>query len=197
MPVAACDNVTGLILAGGPGAHMAGTDKGLVELRGRPLVAHAIERLTPQVASVMISANRNLERYRSFGPRVFRDAGGLGIEYPGPLAGIEAGLAHAQTAWVAVVPCDAPNFPETLVPRLADALNERGVTAACARVDGRLQPVFCLLAVMQLPSLRDYISRGGWAVYRWLETAGAAAVDFEETIAFQRFSTSEALLDGR
>ncbi len=197
MPLAGCDNVTGLILAGGPGARMAGADNGLVELHGRPLVAHVIERLTPQVANVMISANRNLERYRSFGPRVFRDAGGLGVEYPGPLAGIEAGLAHAQTPWVAVVPCNAPNFPGALVPRLADAVNERGVAAVCARVDGRLQPVFCLLAVMQLPSLRDYVARGGRAVYRWLEAAGVAAVDFEETLAFQRVSADEALLDGR
>jgi len=114
MPLAAADRITGLIFAGGRGRCMGGTDRGLVAFQGQPLVAHAVESLAPQVVGGMISANRNFERYRSFASRVVGDSVG---DCPGPLAGIEAGLAHAPTAWMVVVPCDAPRLPRT---RLAD-----------------------------------------------------------------------------
>lgn len=172
---------------------MGGADKGLVVFRNRPLVAHAIERLAPQVATLMISANRNLERYRAFTPRVFGDA--AGSAFPGPLAGIEAGLSHAPTPWLAVVPCDAPELPRTLVARLADAVNERGVAAACARVDGRLQPVFCLLSGALLAPLRAHLAGGGRAVHSWLAEVGAAVVDFDDASAFRNLNTGAALSD--
>jgi molybdopterin-guanine dinucleotide biosynthesis protein A len=190
MPLAEPDSVTGLILAGGQAGRRGGADRGLVEFRGRPLVLHAIERLAPQVAGLMISASRNLERYRSFVPRVFCDAPAT---LAGPLAGIEAGLTHAPTPWVAVVPCDVPRLPLTLVARLSDAVNARGVAAACARVDGRLQPAFCLLSVVLLASLHRHLETGGRAVHAWLAAAGAVAVDFDDGAAFRKLNLSAAL----
>jgi molybdopterin-guanine dinucleotide biosynthesis protein A len=67
------DQLTGLILAGGQGSRMGGVDKGLQVLHGRPLVEHVIERLSPQVATIAVSANRHLERYRRYGLAVFSD----------------------------------------------------------------------------------------------------------------------------
>ncbi|UCE31022.1 MAG: NTP transferase domain-containing protein, partial [Burkholderiales bacterium] len=73
-------DITGLVLAGGLGRRMSpdghGIDKGLVPFRGRPMVAHVIERLEPQVATVLINANRNAEAYRAFGHPVIADAVG-------------------------------------------------------------------------------------------------------------------------
>ena len=63
-------HITGLVLAGGRGSRMGGVDKGLQHLDGRPLAAHALERLAPQVGELMINANRHLETYRGLGPRV-------------------------------------------------------------------------------------------------------------------------------
>ena len=67
------DQLTGLILAGGQGSRMGGVDKGLQLLHERPLVEHVIERLSPQVATIAVSANRHLERYRRYGLAVFGD----------------------------------------------------------------------------------------------------------------------------
>lgn len=192
MPLVAPDSVTGLILAGGQGARMGGADKGLVEFEGRPLVVHAIERLAPQVTGLMISANRNLERYRAFAPRVFRDAT---EGFPGPLAGIEAGLAHAPTPWIVVVPCDAPRLPRTLVAQLAEGASARGAAAACARVAGHQQPVFCLLSVALLEPLRRHLAGGGRTVHAWLAEIGSVAVDFEDVAAFRNFNSPSALAD--
>ena len=83
--------VTGVVLAGGQGSRMGGVDKGLQPFRGKPMVAHAIERLAPQVDELLINANRNPDAYAGFGHRVIADeiAG-----FAGPLAGFERGLAH-------------------------------------------------------------------------------------------------------
>jgi molybdopterin-guanine dinucleotide biosynthesis protein A len=51
--------ITGIVLAGGQGRRMGGVDKGLVELDGKPLVAHALARLAPQVGAILINANQN------------------------------------------------------------------------------------------------------------------------------------------
>ncbi|HXD26818.1 MAG TPA: NTP transferase domain-containing protein, partial [Propionibacteriaceae bacterium] len=82
-------DITGLVLAGGRGSRMGGVDKGLQEHRGVPLALHALRRLAPQVGRVMLSANRNLEAYRSMGAPVWADEIS---DYPGPLAGMLAGL---------------------------------------------------------------------------------------------------------
>lgn len=195
MPLAVLDSITGLILAGGQGARMGGVDKGLLELHGLPLVEHVLGRLAPQVSSVMISANRNLDRYRALVPRVLSDAPSA-ERFCGPLAGIHAGLTHAPTAWVAVVPCDAPQLPRVLVARLADAVNSRGAPAACARADGRLQSVFCLLATALLPALTTHLQRGGRAAHAWLAEVGAIAVDFDDASGFRNINTADALAGG-
>jgi molybdopterin-guanine dinucleotide biosynthesis protein A len=195
MPPAALGDITGVVLAGGRGARMGGADKGLIELDGAPLVQHVLVRFAPQVAQVMISANRNLERYRTYAPRVFGDDAPAG-DYAGPLAGLRAGLAHAATPWVAFVPCDAPRLPMTLVAQLADAVGTRGARAAVARCDGRVQPVFCLLATALLPALDAHRATGGAAVHRWLDAAGAIAVDFQDAGAFSNVNSPAALAAG-
>lgn len=67
------DQVVGLILAGGAGRRMGGVDKGLVELAGRPLTQWVAEALRPQVAHLLISANRHREHYARLGWPVLVD----------------------------------------------------------------------------------------------------------------------------
>src|SRR5437660_7712009 len=111
--------ITGIVLAGGQGRRMGGVDKGLVELDGRPLAAHVIARLAPQVSALVINANQNLERYAAFGHPVVPDAVG---GFAGPLAGLHAGMTAATRSCVVTVPCDSPFLPLDLVARLAHAL---------------------------------------------------------------------------
>lgn len=196
MPQAVVANITGLVLAGGQGSRMGGADKGLVDYHGLPLIEHVLGRFSPQVSSVMISANRNVDRYRNLVPRVVSDVASASEAFRGPLAGIHAGLLHAQTAWVAVVPCDAPQLPRVLVARLADAINARGALAACARADGRLQSVFCMLSTSLVASLDDYMENAGRAVHGWLAAVNVVPVDFDDPIAFRNVNTVGALAGG-
>ena len=45
----------GVILAGGAARRMGGRDKGAIELAGRRLVDHVIERFSPQVDRLLIA----------------------------------------------------------------------------------------------------------------------------------------------
>src|SRR6478672_11042374 len=122
-------SVTGVVLAGGQGSRMGGVDKGLQEFRGKPMAAHAIERLAPQVDELLINANRNPDDYARFGHRVIAD------EIPGfagPLAGFERGLAHAAGDLVVTVPCDSPFLPADLVWRLRGRLEAEEAQLAVA-----------------------------------------------------------------
>lgn len=179
--------VTGLVLAGGRGSRMGGIDKGLVEVEGRTLVERVIERLRPQVGPMLISANRNLDRYRAFGFPVLLDSE-EGLEpFPGPLAGMLAGLRAATTPWIATAPCDAPFLPANLVAHLAEAL--ASARAAVAYVGDAIQPVFCLLHVDLADDLATALAHGERRAEAWLRGVGAAPALFLLAENFANFNT--------
>ena len=159
--IIARNDITGLILAGGRGSRMAGADKGLELYRGQTLAAHALERLAPQVGTLMVNANRNLERYQALGVPVWPDDV---PDYPGPLAGMLAGLAHCETTFLATVPCDTPHFPLDLVARLTQGLQsaDADIAVACTRSGAELspQPVFCLIKTSLRDALAAFIAAG-------------------------------------
>jgi len=187
------DAITGLILAGGRGARMGDLDKGLLPWRGKPLVAHVCDRLAPQVGSLLISANRNLDRYAAYGA-VLPDEAALG-PWQGPLAGVAAGLAAATTAWLAVAPCDTPRLPSDLVPRLADAVAAGAAPLAVASAGGRRHSVCMLLAVSLLPDLLDYLRGGLRKVDTWQARVGAVEVPFGDDGGFFNINTPDQLAD--
>lgn len=170
-------SVTGLVLAGGRGSRMGGLDKGLTELAGRPMVAHVIDRLRPQVAHVIVNANRHQETYGGFGFPVVADASD---GYPGPLAGFAAGLAAASTPWLVTVPCDCPLLPPDLVPRLTAAQTDSDAEIVSAHDGGRLQPVFTLLRRDLLASLESFMAEGERKIDRWFARHHAATADFSD-----------------
>ena len=170
-------DITGIILAGGRGTRMGGRDKGLVALAERPLVAHVVDRLRPQVETIVISANRNRERYADLGYPVVADAT---TDFSGPLAGIAGAGAAAQTAWLLVTPCDTPHLPADLAERLLAACVAQHRPLAVAHDGARLQPLFLLLQRGLLVDLDAFLTGGGRAVYRWLDSQQPAQADFSD-----------------
>ncbi len=187
--------ITGLVLAGGRGSRMGGIDKGLQLLAGRPLVAHALARLAPQVGALLVNANRHLDLYAAFGHPVLRD--GL-AEQPGPLAGMLAGLDACTTPYMATVPCDSPLFPLDLVARLAAALQDgaaRVAIAATRHADGTVQPqpVFCLLHHSVRDSLATFAASGQRSVERWAAAEGGVQAVCDNVAAFVNANTLQEL----
>ena len=179
-----------LILAGGKGSRMAGRDKGWVMWRGLPLVEHLLERLARQQNApqrILISANRNLDAYRQTGHAVVTDER---ADFPGPLAGVEAGLMRCKRNWVLVVPCDTPLLPDDLLAKLhAAATATAGRLAAYATTPDGPQPLCCLLHPSTSGSLSKVLDTGHGSVQSWLDQLGAVAVPFEDSAAFSNFNS--------
>ncbi len=147
----------GCLLAGGQSRRMGGGDKCLMELDGRPMLAHVIDRLRPQVSQLVLNANGNPARFAAFDLPVTPDP----VEgFVGPLGGILAGLVWARAnaphaRWVATAASDTPFFPPDLVARLAAAIDYQDGWIALARSGDRVHPVFGLWPV----SLADDLDR--------------------------------------
>lgn len=169
--------VTGVILAGGRATRMGGRDKGLLLLAGEPLIAHSIRRLQPQVAELLISANRHLDIYQQFGCRVIRDSES---GFRGPLAGILTALQAAGTPYVLTAPCDSPRLPPDYARRMAAALARDQATVSVACYAGDWQPVFALLPVALQDDLARYLAAGEGGVHRWLRRHQPAVVAFAD-----------------
>jgi len=176
-PQTRAGTLTGVILAGGRARRMGGRDKGLLSLAGRPMIEYVIEALRPQVDTLLINANRNREAYAGYGFSVVPDDTS---DYPGPLAGMAAAMAAAAAGSILTVPCDGPWLPPDLARRLEAGRVAQDVPICMAHDGHRAQPVFALLDRDLLPSLREYLARGGRKIDLWYAQHGAATADFSD-----------------
>ena len=149
-------SIVGVLLAGGQSRRMGGGDKALRPLAGRSLLDHVRARLGPQVAALVLNANGDPSRFARFALPVMADS----IPgFPGPLAGILAGLDwtarnRPDCPFVVSVPTDAPFLPRDLVARLVAGLEAEGAELACAASGGQPHPVVGLWPVRLREELR-------------------------------------------
>ena len=182
-------DITGLVLAGGQGRRMGGVDKGLVRLRGKPMVAWVTERFAPQVGELFINANQNLEQFREFGYPVVNDEI---RDFAGPLAGLHAGMKAAHHPFVLMVPCDSPFLPLDLAERLYGAMDQRDL--AVAKAGSQSHQVFALARTALLPQLTSFLESGGRTVYAWYDRLRIVEVAFDgQEYAFSNINTGEEL----
>ncbi len=184
--------ISAILLAGGQGRRMGGLDKGLVDLHGRPLVAHVAERLSAQVDEIVISANRNLDRYATLGWPVVTDT------LPGqrgPLAGVLAAGRQARAECLLVVPCDTPFLPLDLARRLAGAADHAGRPLARAADPERMHYAVMWLRRALLEDLDAYLAEGGEAVRAWQARHHPATARFEDATAFRNLNDPAELAE--
>ncbi len=185
------NNITGLILAGGLARRMGGTDKGLVVLEGRPMIAYIIDALSPQVDSILINANRNISTYKEYGYPVISDE----LEdFQGPLAGMASGLKHCKTDYIATVPCDGPVLPDNYADILMQASIQASSPISVAFDGNRLQPVYALIHRDLLSDLNHYLGAGERKIDRWYDKHQFAKADFSSHLEmFTNINTPEDL----
>ena len=174
----------GVILAGGRATRMGGGDKGLLDLRGKPILTHVIERLEPQVAGLALNANGDTSRFANIGLPVLADSV---ADFPGPLAGVLAGLDWAAALGaetIVTAAADTPFFPCDLVPQLMMAAEgmEHPLALAASRdpVSGKLwrQPTFGLWPVALRDDLRAALQDGLRKVVMWTDRHDVALAEF-------------------
>ncbi|SIR79450.1 molybdenum cofactor guanylyltransferase [Aquipseudomonas alcaligenes] len=161
-----------LLLAGGRGQRMGGQDKGLIAWRRQPLIAHLHGVVRPLTDDLIISCNRNAEHYAAYADRLVSDAES---EFPGPLAGILAGLAVARHDWLLVLPCDAPLIDHALLQALRETAGDDTTTPVMVQQGEQWQPMFGLWPRSALRRLQEEWKRGERSPLRTLLRLDARA----------------------
>ncbi len=191
----------GIILAGGRGRRMGGLDKASVVLCGRTLLDRVVERLSPQVEALALSANGDPARFATRGLPVLADDASLG-----PLSGVLAGLRWAEArgaTHLVTVAVDTPFLPGDLVPRLLLAAEESPGGGAIAESGGRAHPTVALWPVGLSAGLAATLGRGEAKVMDFADRHGAARCAFADERAFLNINTpddlcaAEAMLEAR
>jgi molybdopterin-guanine dinucleotide biosynthesis protein A len=162
---------------------MGGGDKGLRPLGDGTLLSHVVARLGPQVGGLALNANGDPARFAGLGLPVLPD--GM-ADFPGPLAGVLAGLdwaAGQDGDAIVTAAADTPFFPRDLTERLEAAAREAGTRLALAATpdaDGRLErhPTFGLWPVALREDLRSALAGGLRKIVAWTDRHGAATAAF-------------------
>ena len=174
-------DVAGVILAGGASRRMGGVDKTGLDLGGKPMLHHAIDRLSSQVDQVIINSNSGIDKWQSRDLLVVADC------YPdrrGPLAGVLAGLDWAGDNGyrnIVTVAGDTPFFPVDLVDRLLGSAVDGGMAIAATMTDRGLRrhPTFGLWPTALRADLREAIEGGTRKVVCWADRFTPQTVVFE------------------
>lgn len=136
----------GVLLAGGLARRMGGGDKPMRLIAGRPILERVIDRLASQCDGLVLNANGDPTRFASFGlPVTPDDVAG----FPGPLAGVLAGLEWAaanrpDARYVLTAAADCPFLPRDLVSRLHRARSDNDSEISVAESGGQMHPIIAI-----------------------------------------------------
>jgi len=149
-----------------------GQEKSLLELAGKPLIAHAVEKLRRFCADVSILANN--EVFGGFAPTVPDLHPGCG-----PMSGMEAALVHSPHDWNLILPVDVPFLPTLLLETwctttLADGQG-KGTRIAMFEEGGIPQPALLMIHRDMAPYLQTALARGEFKLGSALHL-GAASI---------------------
>ncbi|CRM16185.1 molybdenum cofactor guanylyltransferase MobA [Pseudomonas sp. 35 E 8] len=131
-----------LMLSGGRGQRMGGQDKGLLDWRGQPLIAHLQSLVRPLTDDLIISCNRNPQQYAVYADQLVNDDS---PDFPGPLAGIRAGLAAARHAHLLILPCDVPHIDARLLADLRQTAQRNPLLPVMVRHGEFWEPLICII----------------------------------------------------
>lgn len=175
------EQTIGLLLAGGQSRRMGGGDKCLLELAGKPLLTHVIERLTPQTSNLVLNANGDASRFSAFDLPVIADP----VEgFAGPLAGVLAGFTWARenvpdARWIVTAASDTPFFPQDLVARLLATTGGTYPSIALSSSQGRMHPVFGLWPTALMDDLHGALHEGVRKVLHWTDRHTTVTATFD------------------
>ncbi|MEB0047160.1 MULTISPECIES: molybdenum cofactor guanylyltransferase MobA [unclassified Pseudomonas] len=162
-----------LLLAGGRGQRMGGQDKGLLEWRGEPLIAHLYRKTRALSDDLIISCNRNQERYAPYADQLVVDDD---VDFPGPLAGIRAGLKAARHAQLLVLPCDVPQVDTALLNNMRDTARQHPDRPLMLRHGDHWEPLLCVIPVTLRAMFEKAWDEGERSPGRIMRQLGATAL---------------------
>lgn len=181
---AEADSIIGVLLAGGLARRMGGGDKPMQTVGGQSMLARVVARLAPQCDGLILNANGDPTRFADLKLPVVADAV---AGFPGPLAGILAGLDwmalnRPEARWMLSAAADCPFLPRDLVSRLDRARRAQDAPLAVAASGGQSHHVVALWSLALREPLRDaMVNKGRRAVGRWMARYPVATAEWPVT----------------
>lgn len=168
------------VLAGGAGRRVQGRDKGWIDVDGVPAIERVVQALRGQVDAVLVSANRNLHRYRAVGAVITDAAAGVQRheDFPGPMAGVVALLSTCPQPLLLTVPVDVEAVPADVVGRMHGALGDP-CDAVVAVDEESLQPLVALYRTHLADAARTAFALGQRSVRDWQQGLRSVQVRFD------------------
>lgn len=171
-------HVAAVVLAGGRGSRLeASVPKPLVEIGGRPMIAHVLDRIPSSVSPVVVGAN-DPEAFAGLGLPIVPDRFG---GFLGPLAALDAAAAWLRergdpTTHLLCLPADTPFLPSNIAARLTAAAGDR---PRLGRFGDRLHPTVALWPMPLLDTLSRHLAASeSLSVLRFAGRSGFEPVDF-------------------
>lgn len=166
-----------LLLAGGRGQRMGGQDKGLLQWHGEPLIAHLHRKTRELSDDLIISCNRNLDKYAPYADQLVHDDEG---DFPGPLAGIRAGLKAARHGFLLVLPCDVPRIDAALLRDMRETARQHPDKPLMLRHGEHWEPLLCIIPTALLVDFEKAWNEGERSPGRIMRNLGATALQCPE-----------------
>jgi len=148
-----------------------GADKAMVPLRGKPMLMHVLEQITPLFSNIVISTRELRENLPC---QQIIDAS----EDRGPMVGIITALEAVESDWLFVIACDMPFVSHALIRLLAT--NRDAHDAVVSHVHGRVQPLFGFYAKTSLPMMKRQMQQGQRSMIRLLDKLNSSIVSEQQ-----------------
>ena len=143
--------VTVAILAGGASRRM-GANKSLVELEGKPLIQHVLDRVRRLNVPILLVTNQ-FDLYRRFQVSMVADV----LPGKGSLGGIYSALTHSSSPFTLCVACDMPFLNVDLLTYLLSL--RTGFDAVVPMIDGQPQGLHAVYHRRCAQPIRDLLDR--------------------------------------
>lgn len=175
----------GFVLAGGRSSRM-GKDKALVEFRGQPLVAGALEILRGAGLEASIAGARSA--LAAYAPVVVDES-----PDSGPLGGVCAAMAATTARWSVFIPVDQPLLPPTLLRFLLERAQITQSAITITSVTGFSETFPAVLARAALPWLQAELEGGRRGCFAAFQAAAAGLGKAVEVVDAEALAASDAV----
>ncbi len=146
-----------------------GADKAVLRLSGSTLLERAVLELDSIAAETLLACGP-AARYAELGRPLVLDRHADG----GPLAGIEAALARAKTAWLAALACDMPRADPRVLLALLDLAQAQDLDVCFLETAKGVEPLCAVYWKTCLESMSAALAVGERKITSFLRFAKAS-----------------------
>lgn len=171
-------------MVGGQSSRM-GTDKGLMNFDGKPMIQYAIDLLKSIFSEVLISSNNH--EYQQFNLNVIHDI----YKNCGPIGGLHSALYNISAGYVFIISCDMPFMKTEIIKQLF--IEHENFDIIIPKIGDKIEPLCAVYSKRILPHIEDCIKNKRFKMYDFIKTSHTKYVAFTDKQPFFNINSLEDL----